>query len=136
MNIRFFIVKAIFQLRFRIKLLLPMTEGRIQNPVEPLRWSFKSLTIFAKSSILDVRLGSEYASVEYCWIQSQTLLMWCYVIVFVLILNVTKTVLIYKDFDLLDRTCWYSSLTALLSLDSFQNFFGANTLMHVNPLIL
>ena len=66
MNIRFFIVKAIFQLRFRIKLLLPMTEGRIQNPVEPLRWSFKSLTIFAKSSILDVRLGSEYASVEYC----------------------------------------------------------------------
>ena len=36
----------------------------IQNPVEHWRWSssWKLLSIFAKSSILDVRLGSEYAS--------------------------------------------------------------------------
>ena len=44
-------------------------ERRIQNPVEHLRWSFfvkivtgfQALTTFAKSSMLDVRLGSEYA---------------------------------------------------------------------------
>ena len=36
----------------------------IQNTVEDLRWSFQQLTIFAKSFILDMRLGSEYASGE------------------------------------------------------------------------
>ena len=47
-----------------------MFQRRIQNPVEHVRWSFfakivnsfQPLTIFVKSSILDVRLGFEYAS--------------------------------------------------------------------------
>ena len=34
-----------------------------QNPFKHQRWSFYPLTVFAKISILDVWLGSEYTSV-------------------------------------------------------------------------
>ena len=51
--------------------LQEFNQMRVQNPVKHLRRSFlrklingyKLLTIFIKSSILDVRLGSEYPSV-------------------------------------------------------------------------
>ena len=36
------------------------SQKRIQNPVERSPNGFQSLTIFAKSYILDARLGSEY----------------------------------------------------------------------------
>ena len=35
---------------------------RIQNPVEHLKWSFQPLTVFEKTLVLDIKLGSEYAS--------------------------------------------------------------------------
>ena len=48
-----------------------MTQRRIYSPVESdelfvkIANGFQSLIIFVKSSILDVRLGSEYTSVTY-----------------------------------------------------------------------
>ena len=41
------------------------TQRHIQDPVEHPR-GFQPLTIFTKSSILDVRLGSQYASETFC----------------------------------------------------------------------
>ena len=49
--------KSLFQLFYTVN------QRHIQSPVTHLRWSFQPLTILAKTSILDVWQGSEYASV-------------------------------------------------------------------------